>query len=90
MEKYSRINDVVDGALEENLVMMHVENGKYFGLNTVGKCIWELLEQPKTLNEIVDSLLTTFEVTPEQCLTEVKMFLDEMEKADVVKKGWGD
>ena len=86
MGKYQRNNEIIDGTLEENLVMMHIEKGKYFGLNPVGKRIWELLEQPKSTEEITDILLTEFEVTPEQCTAEVQEFLDKMEKSDVVKK----
>ncbi len=86
MEKYSRNNQIINGALEDNLVMMNVEKGKYFGLNPVGKRIWELIGQPVSVNEIVTSLQAEFEVSPEQCLAEVQEFLLKMEKSDLIKK----
>jgi RNA polymerase-interacting CarD/CdnL/TRCF family regulator len=86
MEKYCRNSEIIDGALDDNLVMMHIGKGKYFGLNPVGKRIWEILEQPKRFEEITDILQAEFEVTPEQCKTDVQEFLDKMEKTDIIKK----
>lgn len=66
--------------------MMHIEKGKYFGLNPVGKRIWEIIEHPKSFIEITEILQAEFEVTPEQCESEVREFLEKMEKSDLVKK----
>ena len=53
MEKYSRNQQIIDGELDDNQVMMHLEKGKYFGLNPLGKRIWELIEKPKSFSEII-------------------------------------
>ncbi|NTW33697.1 MAG: PqqD family protein [Bacteroidetes bacterium] len=86
MEKYSRNEQIIDGELDNNQVMMHLEKGKYFGLNPVGKRIWELIEQPKSFQEIMDILLSEFNVTKEQCLQEVQAFLDKAVNYDIVIK----
>jgi hypothetical protein len=86
MEKYCRNSEIIDGALDGNLVMMHIGIGKYFGLNPVGKRIWEILEQPRHFEEITDILQAEFEVTPEQCKEDVQDFLNKMEKANIIKK----
>ena len=86
MDKYCRNSQIIDGSLDDSLVMMHIEKGKYFGLNPVGKRIWEILEQPKSFEEITDTLQAEFEVSIEQCKTDVQEFLDKMEKAEIIKK----
>jgi hypothetical protein len=86
MEKYSRSSNIIDGELDDNQVMMHLEKGKYFGLNPVGKRIWELIEEPKTFSEIEKQLLLEFDVSEEQCRTEVKNFLDKAIDCDIVTK----
>ena len=53
MEKYSRNQQIIDGELDDNQVMMHLEKGKYFGLSPLGKRIWELIEKPKSFSEII-------------------------------------
>jgi len=87
MEKYSRNEQVIDGELDDNQVMMHLEKGKYFGLNPVGKRIWQLVEQPKSFQEITDVLLTEFEVPESQCVQEAQIFLNKAVQYDIITKG---
>jgi hypothetical protein len=70
-----RNSDILTAQLDEMLLMMSVEQGKYFGLNGAGPRIWELLEQPLTEDELVAALLDEYEVTREICVTEVAAFL---------------
>lgn len=86
MEKYSRNEQIIDGELDDNQVMMHLDKGKYFGLDPVAKRIWELIEEPKNIREITAILLEEFEVTPEQCNEEVQSFLDKAIEFDIIKK----
>nr|WP_321487016.1 PqqD family peptide modification chaperone [uncultured Draconibacterium sp.] len=85
MEKYYRNQQIIDGELDNNQVMMHIEKGKYFGLNPVGKRIWELINEPKTFSEITDQLLTEFDVEEDVCKQEVEEFLKKAKDADLVK-----
>lgn len=86
MEKYERNPNIIDGELDDNQVMMHIEKGKYFGLNPVGKRIWELIAEPKSFSEIIGQLLLEFDVTEEQCAKEVKAFLEKAVAFDIVKE----
>jgi len=84
MKKFSRNDQVIDGELDDNQVMMHLERGKYFGMNHVGKRIWELIEQPKTMEEITQTLLSEFDVTICQCEKEVEAFLNRSVDFNIV------
>jgi hypothetical protein len=86
MQKYSRNEQIIDGELDDNQVMMHLEKGKYFGLDPVAKRIWQLIEQPKDVQEITTILQSEFEVTATQCLEEVQAFLDKAIQYDIIKK----
>ncbi len=86
MEKYTQNNLLISGELDDSLVMMNLEKGKYFGLNPVGKRIWELIEQPKNFKEIIAALLAEFEVTEMQCVQEAQAFLDKAVQFEIVKK----
>lgn len=86
MEKYSRNEQIIDGELDDNQVMMHLDKGKYFGLDPVAKKIWQLIENPKSIDEITSVLLDEFEVTPEQCLEDVQAFLEKAIQFDIIKK----
>lgn len=86
MEKYSRNKQIIDGELDNEQVMLHIEKGKYLGLNPVGKRIWELIEQPRSFTELTGILLAEYKVTEEQCIQEVQTFLDKAVKFDIVIK----
>lgn len=86
MEKYARNKQIIDGELDDNQVMMHLEKGKYYGLNPVGKRIWDLIEQPKSFQEITKILLEEFDVSKEQCESEVQTFLDKAIQNEIIIK----
>jgi hypothetical protein len=86
MEKYTRNEQIIDGELDDNQVMMHLDKGKYYGLDSIGKRIWELIEEPKSIQEITSVLLKEFEVSPEQCNLDVHDFLEKTIHLDIIKK----
>ena len=85
MERYCRNDQIIDGELDNNQVMMHLDKGKYFGLNPVAKRIWDIIEEPKSFDEIRDILLAEFNVSIEQCTSEVKSFLEKAIGFDIIK-----
>lgn len=72
MQKYIRNNNTISSMLDDELVTMDIEKGKYFSLNPVATQIWELLEQPLGLQELCNLLMEEYDVEPEQCLVETK------------------
>lgn len=86
MEKYYRNPQIIDGKLDDSQVMMHLEKGKYFGLNPVGKKIWDMIAQPKSFDEIITNLLNEFNVEQNRCTNEVKEFLDKAIENDIIEK----
>jgi len=86
MEKYQRNEQVIDGELDDQQVMMHIDKGMYYGLNQVGKRIWDMLKEPKSFEEMTQILLQEFEVSEQQCKKEVQDFLDYAIKEDILRK----
>jgi len=85
MVKYIRNSKTISGRLHEEMVMMDMDQGKYFSLNQTATAIWELLENPLTVEELCDRLMDEYEVDREQCLEEVKEYIDEMTKLRLIK-----
>ena len=59
-------------------VMLDIERGTYFGLQHVGKVIWEQLESPIRVADLCGYLLTRFEVDTDTCQEEVDYFLAQL------------
>lgn len=82
---YRRKPEVISGKLEDQIVMMDIEKGKYFSMNPVATRVWELLEEPSSAGELCNKLLDEFEVSKEQCYDEVLELLGKMKELDLLE-----
>ncbi len=57
-----RTPDVIATEVDGMTLMMHIETGKYHGLNAVGRHIWDRLDCPQTVETLAASVEATFEV----------------------------
>ena len=86
MIKYIRKNKIISGRLHDELVMMDMDQGKYFSLNPIATRIWDLLEKPLETNELCNLLMEEYEVDPARCHAEVEEHLNEMMKLGLILK----
>lgn len=70
--------DLVATEMDGELVMMSIDQGEYYGLNRVAARIWELLDAATTVEQLCQRLTQEFEISPDQCQTEVLAFADEL------------
>ena len=54
-------------------------------LNDTGACVWELLAQERTLDELASAVAERFDVTPERARADVQTFLDEIAKMGMIE-----
>lgn len=76
--RYIRNGKTISGRLHDEMVMMDLEQGKYFSLNPVATRIWDLLEKELTVDELCALLREDYEVESHRCLEEVGEYLEEM------------
>lgn len=73
-------NKEIDASdIDGDKVMMNLERGMYFSLNSVGSRIWDIIENPTTTDEIVKTLLNEYDITEEKCKEAVVSFLKGLE-----------
>jgi len=63
---------------DSETVMLDVDQGLYFGVSNVGKFIWEHLEQPQSISQLVADLMAEYDVEESKCQQEVTAFIDEL------------
>ena len=65
--------------VDDEVVLLSVQNGQYYGLNAVGASIWRLIKQPRTLGEVRNDLLAEYgDVSAQTCTVEVLAFATNM------------
>ena len=58
--------DHLAAELSGETVILHVEKGVYYGLDKLGTRVWSLIQEPRTIDELVQTILKEYEVEPEQ------------------------
>ncbi|SDF15675.1 lasso peptide biosynthesis PqqD family chaperone [Sporomusa acidovorans] len=83
--KVFRIMEIVAAEMDGETVMISIENGKYYGMDAIGSRIWELLETPKSVAEVIQVLGEEYEVEQQQCQADTIEFLDFLFQEGLVK-----
>ena len=79
--------DIDTTDLDGDKVMMDLEKGQYFALNSVASRIWEELENPVKVSNIVESLLKEYEVEKDTCEESVIEFIEGLNNAGLICMG---
>jgi hypothetical protein len=80
----SRNLEIITNEIDDEILMMSIEDGKYYGLNPVGSEIWKLIEEPKTLEEVIPALMEIFEIDEDSCRKESLEFIESMIKNNII------
>jgi len=80
-----RNNDVFANEIDGEAVMMHIQTGKYYGLDEIGSRIWELMEHKIQVKTIIEQLLKEYDVSEQQCKTDVINLLNELKQNELIE-----
>ena len=67
--------DVVFRDLEGELVLLNLATGVYFGLDPVGTRIWALIDEGRTVDDIVHVMTAEYEIDADACRADLACFL---------------
>jgi hypothetical protein len=68
----------------EEVVILHLKTGRYYGLSSVGAEVWKLLQTPRRVSDIVDAIVTAYDVEAAQCEADVQVLLDDMAREQLI------
>lgn len=80
----SRNPDIVSSEFDDEMVMMDTEFKNYFGMEAVGTRIWQILDEEISVAALCEKLTQEFEISEQQCLSELLVFLNELAKNQLV------
>lgn len=81
--------DQVSCPLGDEVAILNMKNTRYYGLSAVGARVWGLLQQPRSVGDIRDTLLDEFDVEVERCERDLIELLEKMRTAGLVDVGKG-
>ena len=77
--------EIDDNDLDGEKVMMNLDKGQYFIMNEVGSRIWEIIETPLSVKEVISKLREEYEVDEETCTETVLEFLESLNKDELIE-----
>jgi hypothetical protein len=80
----TQAQDLLSNNLDDEIVMMNIEKGAYYGLDAIASHIWTLIETPISVSDLCDALLPSFDVDLETCRQDVLAFLHRMHKLGTI------
>ncbi len=64
--------------VDDEVVILDVSSGRYFGLNDVGACIWDRLEHDCAHDDLVDAVVDSYDVDRARASVDVADLVDQL------------
>ena len=73
-----RNREVMAAEAGQDLVMVSIENGLYYGVSDIAREVWVAIEHPKRISDLITDLLATYNVDRARCEAETLSFLEDL------------
>ena len=70
--------DQVSCDLAGEAAILNLKNGVYYGLDSVGARIWNLVQEPRAVAEIQNAITNEYDVEPERCARDLVDLLEKL------------
>lgn len=79
-----RREDCLSAAVDDELVLMSVDRGAYFGLDAIGRVVWEGLAEPVRVADLCARLEERYDGAPSDIEADVLAFLRGLAAKDLI------
>ena len=74
----------VETLADGEVVLMHIENGRFFTLSGTGRRVWELIDGPIAIGAIVARLADEYAVDHDACLRDVVALCERLDAGQLI------
>lgn len=86
MIRYIQNKEIIQSKIGDEVVMLDMESGFYFGLNSVASVIWKMMEQEISFDLMVDQLMENFSVERSLCESDTKELIDQLLEKKIIRE----
>lgn len=83
--KYIQNAEIIQSKIGEEVVMLDMESGFYFGLNSVASIIWAMMESGISFENLCDQLTQQFEVERALCEADTQELIDQLLEKKIIR-----
>lgn len=77
--------EVVFHKVEEEMVLLNLETGFYYGLDLVGSRMWKLLAEKGSLRAVFETMAEEYEVAPEELQRDILHLVQELQAKRLIE-----
>jgi hypothetical protein len=71
--------------LGNEIAILNLDSGIYYGLNEVGSDVWKFISEPRTVLQIHGHIQTQYEVDPDRSYRDLVALLKQLAEAGLIK-----
>ena len=84
--KYIQNKKVIQSKIGDEVVMLDMDSGFYFGLNSVASIIWGMLEKATSFEEVINELMKEYNVDRQTCENDTRSFWNQLLERNIIKQ----
>ncbi|RRS30827.1 MAG: coenzyme PQQ biosynthesis protein PqqD [Epsilonproteobacteria bacterium (ex Lamellibrachia satsuma)] len=84
-QKIIFVDTVFSQEVDGEMVLLNMNNENYFGLDEMGTAIWQVMQENKTLQEVLEAILEQYEVEAEVLEKDLLIFVDRLVKSGLIR-----
>jgi hypothetical protein len=70
--------DIITADADQELIMVSIATGSYYGLSEVAREIWDAVERPKRVSDLIRDLTASYNVDSFSCREQTLSFLGDL------------
>lgn len=75
---------LLEAEVDGEIVALHIDSGKCYGMNAVSSHIWSLLASPQTVGGVRRALMERYAVAEDECREQVALHLAQFESEGLI------
>lgn len=80
-----KMDDIMATGIDEDMVLLSINKGKYYGFDDIAAAIWSLMEMPITINQMVGKLMEVYQVSEKECEDDVIFFIQKLYEQELIE-----
>jgi len=76
--------DILASDLDGEKVMMSIQKGEYYGLGKTGTFIWDKIEEPILIKDLIALITEKYNVLEENCFKDILPFLTDLIEKELI------
>lgn len=83
--RYVRSPDALFSEVDGEFVALNINKGQCYGMDSIASRVWNLLDEPRSLEEICTALQEIYDVDPGICRADVESLLNSLTREGLVR-----